>query len=144
VEQIEQTLRLTQKAKIKVHATFMFGLPGETKTSIEETLAFARKLNPDTLQASIAEPYPGTAFYEMAKRDGSLKVDDWEDFDGELKGAVEYPHLSKQDIQKAVGRMYKEFYIRPEYLLQRSLNIRCWSDVTRFGDFALGFIRRFA
>jgi anaerobic magnesium-protoporphyrin IX monomethyl ester cyclase len=144
LEEIRNTFRLTQKAGIKIHATFMFGLPGETKESIRSTMKFAKELNPDTLQASIAQPYPGTAFYEIAKRNGSLKVDDWEDFDGELRGAIEYPDLSKSEIQAAVGQMYKQFYMRPSNLLERTLKIRSWSDISRLADFAVGYVRRFA
>ena len=144
VEQICETIALTQKAGIKIHATFMFGLPGETPETIKRTMDFAKELNPDTIQASIASPYPGTTFYEMAKRDGTLKMDSWEDFDAELKGSIEYPGLPKEAIQKAVGDMYKNFYMRPAYLARRTASIRSMADVLRFGDLALGYVRRFA
>ena len=44
---------------IKIHGTFILGLPGETKDTIEQTIKFATEINPHTLQVSLAAPYPG-------------------------------------------------------------------------------------
>lgn len=144
LEQIRGAFRLTRQAGIKSHATFMFGLPGETRETIEETMKLARELTPDTIQCSIALPYPGTEFYDMAKRNGTLKIDGWMDFDGELCGAVEYPGLTKEYIRNSVGRMYKQYYMRPGYLLNRIINIRSLADIRRFVNLAMGYFRRFS
>ena len=55
---------------ITVHGTFILGLPGESRETIQETIRFAKEVNPHTLQVSLAAPYPGTALYAqaMAKR----------------------------------------------------------------------------
>ena len=45
---------------ITIHGTFILGLPGETKETIEETIRFATEINPHTIQVSLAAPYPGT------------------------------------------------------------------------------------
>jgi len=55
--------RFTKHAKelgIKIHGTFILGLPGETAETIQETIRFASDIDPDTVQVSIAAPYPGT------------------------------------------------------------------------------------
>jgi len=144
IEQIENAFRMTRKAGIKSHATFMFGLPGETKETIAQTMKLARKLNPDTIQCSIALPYPGTEFYEIAKRDGTLSVDNWIDFDGELCGVIKYPGLTKEIIRDSVGQMYRQYYIRPRYIISRILAIRSLSDINRFINLAMGYFRRFS
>ena len=54
---------------ITVHGTFIVGLPGE-KPAIQETIRFAKEINPHRLQVSIAAPYPGTALYQQAKENG--------------------------------------------------------------------------
>src|SRR5208337_1691247 len=48
---------------IVIHGTFILGLPGETRETIEETLKFAKEINPHTIQVSLAAPYPGTFLY---------------------------------------------------------------------------------
>ncbi len=144
LEQIRNAFMLTKKAGIKSHATFMFGLPGETEETIHKTVEFAKELNPDTIQCSIALPYPGTEFYDLAKKDNTLKINTWKDFDGELCGAVEYPNLSKDIIRNSVGWMYKQYYMRPAYLINRIISIRSFADVKRFINLAMGYFRRFS
>ena len=57
---------------ITVHGTFILGLPGETRETIQETIRFARDVNPHTLQVSVAAPYPGTELYRQALENGWL------------------------------------------------------------------------
>ena len=54
---------------ITIHGTFILGLPGETKETIEETIRFATEINPHTIQVSLAAPYPGTFLYKQARRE---------------------------------------------------------------------------
>ncbi len=51
---------------ILVHGTFVLGLPGETKETIGESIRFACRLDIDTIQVSLAAPYPGTELYRQA------------------------------------------------------------------------------
>jgi radical SAM superfamily enzyme YgiQ (UPF0313 family) len=51
---------------IMVHGTFILGLPGETRETIAKSIAFAKEINPHTIQVSLAAPYPGTRLYEQA------------------------------------------------------------------------------
>ena len=57
---------------IVIHGTFILGLPGETKETIEETIRFATEINPQTIQISLAAPYPGTLLYKQALENGWL------------------------------------------------------------------------
>ena len=57
---------------IKIHGTFILGLPGETKETIEETIKYAVEINPHTMQVSLAAPYPGTYLYKQAVENGWL------------------------------------------------------------------------
>ena len=144
LKQIQNAFSLTRKAGIKSHATFMFGLPGETPQTIKETMSLAKKLNPDTIQCSIALPYPGTEFYEIASANNTLKINSWVDFDGELCGAVEYPNLNKELIRESVGKMYKQYYMRPSYIIRRLFSIRSFADISRLVNLAMGYFRRFS
>src|SRR5262249_9537509 len=57
---------------IVIHGTFILGLPGETRETIEETIRFAAEVNPHTIQISLAAPYPGTFLYKQALANGWL------------------------------------------------------------------------
>lgn len=61
--------KLTNKYKIETINSVMLGLPGETRESINKTISFLRRTKEiQHATYSIAMPYPGTEFYEMAKR----------------------------------------------------------------------------
>jgi hopanoid biosynthesis associated radical SAM protein HpnJ len=99
---------------ITIHGTFIMGLPGETHETIEETIRFAREINPHTLQVSIAAPYPGTFLYRQAVENGWLNETDPElvDSHGVQIAPLNYPHLSHTEIFNSVEEFYRRFYLR--------------------------------
>src|ERR671937_553327 len=103
---------------IVIHGTFILGLPGETRETIEETIRFAQEMNPETLQVSLASPYPGTAFYDYAVEHGYIKPDDLVDETGYQKCVINYPNLSGEEIFAAVEKFYKSYYLRPRYIFK--------------------------
>src|SRR5437773_10104750 len=108
--------RFTRDAKdlgIKIHGTFILGLPGETRQTIDETVRFACELDPDTIQVSLAAPYPGTALYGQAVEQGWLVRDALVGEDGTQQSPLGYPDLPHTEIFEAVPRFYRRFYFRP-------------------------------
>jgi len=101
---------------IKIHGTFIMGLPGETRETIEETIRFARDIDPDSLQVSLAAPYPGTALYREALERGWLAKTELVDAGGTQTSVLGYPHLSREEIFASVERFYLRFYFRPRKL----------------------------
>jgi hopanoid biosynthesis associated radical SAM protein HpnJ len=105
-----------RKLGITIHGTFILGLPGETRATIENTIAYAREINPHTIQVSLAAPYPGTALYRQALDNGWLnehKVIHLVNERGVQLASISYPHLSREEIYHSVERFYKSFYFRP-------------------------------
>ncbi len=99
---------------IVIHGTFILGLPGETEETIEETIRYAKEIDPHTIQVSLAAPYPGTFLYKQATENG------WFDNTNALltEGGTQiaqlsYPHLSSERIFDKVEEFYKRFYFRP-------------------------------
>ena len=114
---IEVARRFTQDCHdlgIKIHGTFILGLPGETRETIEETIKFATEINPHTMQVSLAAPYPGTFLHKQAVENGWLDADHAEliDENGVQIAPLHYPHLSHQEIFNSVEVFYKRFYFR--------------------------------
>jgi hopanoid biosynthesis associated radical SAM protein HpnJ len=99
---------------ITIHGTFILGLPGETKETIEETIRFATEINPHTIQVSLAAPYPGTFLYRQALENAWLDEANAElvDTHGVQLAPLSYPHLSHTEIFDAVETFYKRFYFR--------------------------------
>ncbi len=129
---------------IIVHGTFILGLPGETRETIEETLQFAKDVNPRTLQVSLAAPYPGTFLYKQAKENGWFAADlDLLTDDGTQIAPLDYPHLAHTEIFKSVEEFYKKFYFRPskiaeilgEMLMSREMLVRRLREGVEFFHF---------
>ncbi|BAW80389.1 radical SAM domain-containing protein [Candidatus Nitrosoglobus terrae] len=103
------------KLGIKIHGTFIVGLPGETQETLEETIRFAQDINPHTIQVSLAAAYPGTFLYRQAQENGWLRNNE----QGLVAGnglqisSLEYPHLSHEEIFEGLSTFYKRFYFRP-------------------------------
>jgi radical SAM superfamily enzyme YgiQ (UPF0313 family) len=99
---------------IVTHGTFILGLPGETKETIEETIRFAIDINPHTIQVSLAAPYPGTFLHRQALQNNWL-VDESAELlteRGTQLACLSYPHLSHTEIFRSVDDFYKRFYFR--------------------------------
>ena len=99
---------------IKIHGTFILGLPGETRETIQETIRFATEINPHTLQVSLAAPYPGTFLHKQATEQGWLDEKNAELIDehGIQIAPLTYPHLSHTEIFDSVETFYRKFYFR--------------------------------
>ena len=114
IEVAKQFTKDCHELGIKIHGTFILGLPGESKETIEETIRFAVEVNPHTLQVSLAAPYPGTFLYDQAVENGWLDIDHAELIDerGVQIAPLHYPHLSHTEIFDSVESFYKRFYFR--------------------------------
>ena len=124
---VDRARRFAQDCRdlgITVHGTFILGLPGETRETIQETIRFAREVNPHTIQVSVAAPYPGTELYQRAKENGWLPADDdgaaLVSDGGTQLAALSYPHLGHTEILQSVDAFYKRFYFRAGKLAEMS------------------------
>ncbi len=118
---LERARRFTQdchKLGILIHGTFILGLPGETKDTIEESMRFAREMDCETIQVSLASPYPGTELFRQVSEAGYLAVDPLLDESGYQRCTVTYPGLTSDEIYGAVERFYRSFYFRPRYIFK--------------------------
>ena len=124
VERARQFAADCRELGITVHGTFILGLPGETKETIQETIRFAREVNPHTIQVSIAAPYPGTELHRQAVEKGWLPDDDdgatLVSEQGTQLAALSYPHLQHTEILDSVDAFYRRFYFRAGKLAEMS------------------------
>jgi radical SAM superfamily enzyme YgiQ (UPF0313 family) len=135
---------------ITVHGTFILGLPGETRETIEQTIRFAREVNPHTIQVSVAAPYPGTELHRQAVEnewlpagaDGAALVSEG----GTQLATLSYPHLGHTEILDSVDAFYKRFYFRAGKLAEMSAELLRRPDMAarrlREGGEFVRFLRR--
>jgi hopanoid biosynthesis associated radical SAM protein HpnJ len=115
IEVAERFTRDCHELGIQIHGTFILGLPGESTETIRETVEFAKRINPHTIQVSLAAPYPGTFLYNQAVQNGWLDAANAElvDDHGIQIAPLHYPHLSHKEIFNSLEGFYREFYFRP-------------------------------
>jgi radical SAM superfamily enzyme YgiQ (UPF0313 family) len=102
LEKVKSACRITRELGIRMHLTFMFGLPGETPASVEATTALALALDPDELQLSLCTPFPGTRLHEEAVSGGWLVGD--ASLDGFNDAALDLPTISSAELVSAQRR----------------------------------------
>ena len=132
VETIEKTFQMIRKVGIDTHAHLMFGSPGETKETLRNSIEFVKKINPDTIDIGVITPFPGTELYEMVAKKTN-KMEEGIQFDiGNVHTKTFFNEyfcdLKGEEIEKAITRAYKEFYLRPGYVLKRFLKMRNFND----------------
>jgi len=106
LKKAEETIKHTKELGIKVHLTFMFGLPGETKETIRRTIDFALGLDPHSVQFSLATPFPGTQYFDELKERGLLVSQNWSDYDGNYKAVFNTTELSAMELKQTRERAY--------------------------------------
>jgi radical SAM superfamily enzyme YgiQ (UPF0313 family) len=134
---IEQSRGFAQTAHrlgFVLHGCFMIGAPGETHQSARATIEFAKSLPLDTMQASGICVYPGTEMYRWAKENGYLVPKDWTEWvdrNGEQVTLLNYPQLSKQEMDHYINLALRQFYLRPRQMLSMLISMRDLGDLRR-------------
>jgi hopanoid biosynthesis associated radical SAM protein HpnJ len=119
IERARQFTRDCHKLGLVIHGDFILGLPGETRETINNTIAFAKELDVETIQVSVAHAYPGTELYDYAVKNGFMVADSkMVDEGGHQLAHIQYPGLAADEILASVHRFYDEYYFRPKAVLR--------------------------
>lgn len=115
IERARQFTKDCRKLGLVIHGDFILGLPGETRETINNTIAFAKELDVETIQVSVAHAYPGTELYDYAVSHGFMVKDTkMVDEGGHQLAHIQYPGLPADEILDSVHRFYDEYYFRPK------------------------------
>jgi anaerobic magnesium-protoporphyrin IX monomethyl ester cyclase len=109
---IEQGVCLTRDIGIETACFFMMGFPGESAPEMEETLQFAKNLNPTYASFHEATPYPGTILWSSSVL-RSVSADLNMPFPSYCEGQ------SPIFLNKTLKRAYLSYYLRLPYIVER-------------------------
>ena len=121
-QKIRAAFRNMRDAGVRSFAFFIFGYPGETVSSMSQTVEYAIELDPDFANFYPAVPYPGTALYDKSIREGLLSPEagaDWSRMEYSyylLKGNG----LDDRIVMDAINRAKRRFFLRPAYLMRHA------------------------
>ena len=142
VETARRFARDCRRLGIRIHADFIIGLPGETKETIQRTMDFARELDCETIQVSLAHAYPGTELYDQVERQGFLTMAPMTDGCGHQTPHIAYPGLTRAEMMAAVNQFYDSYYFRPR-IIWRIVREALWDrhERARLYHEAVAFLR---
>ena len=127
--QARETLEMAHALGIKNHVSFIIGLPGETPESVRHTIQFIKSVPVDSVQFSVAIPFPGTEFYEYVEQNGFLVSRDWSKYNGFDHVVVRTEAMSADEISQAVDRARRSVYFDPKFIARRLSYIRSAGDL---------------
>jgi hopanoid biosynthesis associated radical SAM protein HpnJ len=107
-----------QTLGLVIHGDFILGLPGETKKSIRNTIEFAKRLDCETIQVSIAHAFPGTELFEYVEQNGFITNRAMSDETGHQMAHIEYLGLPVEYVLEMVQKFYDEYFFRPKVALR--------------------------
>src|SRR5579871_408616 len=114
IEMAERFTANCKKLGLVIHGDYIIGLPGESHQTIRKTIEFAKRMDTETIQVSIAAPYPGTELYDYLKNNGLITINgSMTDDTGHQLPNFSYPGLDHADLVEWVERFYGEYFFRP-------------------------------
>jgi len=129
LEQARATLELSHELGLKNHISFVVGMPGETPESVENTIRYIRSVPADSVQFSVAIPFPGTRFFKYVEENGFLLTRDWTKYNGFDHVVMRTEAMSAEEIAGAITRARRKVYFTPRFILRRLSYIRDMRDV---------------
>ncbi len=124
IPQIKKAIKITKKAGIRTGAYFIIGYVRENKHTIRQTIDLAKNLNLDFAMFYLATPLPMTSFHELAVKDGIIDSNYWKEYSLNLRHDT-LPYMVK-GTKWWVAKAYREFYMRPSYLIKKIKDIHAW------------------
>jgi radical SAM superfamily enzyme YgiQ (UPF0313 family) len=122
LNKIRAFFHLCRKLKIRTIGTFIIGFPEDTRESCLKTIRFAKQLNCDFASFHVAVPRPETPLRKKALQMG-LTASNLSPMDQSGSFiAMASQKLTKEEILKLRAKAVRDFYLRPQYLLNRIIS----------------------
>ena len=118
LDKIDRAFRILDKAGIETRGSFIVGLPGENRQSLQNTVDFAKSLKMYHFGLNIATPYPGTKMWQMAEKGDGIRFEnmDFSAFRRWGNAVVATDGLEAHDLVQAQRKALIQFYLRPKIL----------------------------
>jgi radical SAM superfamily enzyme YgiQ (UPF0313 family) len=141
-EQVMETVRYTKQRGLKVLGFFLFGFPGETRQTIEDTTRFSLELPLDYALYSILLPMPDTDIYTYYQEHGL--GDYWAEYtlDESKTELIEFigTGVTRAETAQYALQAYRRFYFRPRIIWNRLRKLSSFGEFRRLFAGAVGIL----
>jgi len=125
---IKETIFQTRTAGIEAAAFLMIGLPGDNEQNIRDSLSFVKRLGLDKLGFRITQPFPGSELYKNAVARKEIFKDIEYRYYHNMAAHNRFAYVAKdltaETLVRYRNKFYREFYMRPLYLLKQIIRYR--------------------
>ncbi len=108
-EDARKAVKLLKKNDIFTQAMLIIGQRKDTSESIAGLREFVNELDPDLAIYAILTPFPGTAVYEEAKKNGWIEDWNWANYDM-VHAVMPTESLSIREVQEELYHCYRSFF----------------------------------
>lgn len=142
-QQVSDIIEYTNRSGIRSLGFFMFGYPGESRESIEDTIRFALALPLDYAQFTILVPMPDTVIYAYYRERGL--PDYWADYTRnescDLPIELIDTRLTRNEVSACIADAYRRFYFRPRIIMNSLMGASSLREVIKLAGGAAGLLR---
>ncbi len=104
-----KAMKLLKENDIFSQGMFIIGQRKDTAKSISGLREFVNELDPDLAIFAILTPFPGTAVYEEAQRNGWIEDWNWANYDM-VHAVMPTEYLSVKEVQEELYNCYRSFF----------------------------------
>lgn len=115
---VKNIVKILKRHNITSRLSFIVGGPNDTKYSLEKTISYLKKINPDLIVVNMATPFPGTALFEyVTEKNLFVKNIDWASFTGAIP-VFKPNNLRIDQVSYYYRKFYRSFYLRPSQIFK--------------------------
>lgn len=135
IDKMYKGIELLKKYSVPIKLNILLGASSkETIKSIRDTIKTVKELRVDAVMFSICNPFPGTEFWDIAKRNGWLLYPEYTPVDVQKQSTINYAHLSAGELEKEILMANRQFFLRPQFWLKYIYRMK--NPVTFLKDFS--------
>lgn len=132
LEEAEQLCGWCREVGLMVHPNLIIGNPGETESTIDETIGFTRKLYSHYPVFTHMVPYPGTTLWNEINRYGEIKIDNFDFFTFGCEKRCFVPFgLTEESLVAKRNEAYRKCYLNFPMIMRHLRSLESLQDLNR-------------
>ena len=129
LDTVRKAYKLAKKFGFETWGFFIVGLPGENKETVNDTIEFAKELDPDFAKFLILKPYPGSEVFKQLDKDKLIFNFDYDNYGVYTKPVHNLPELSAQEMIDLQKKAFRRFYLRPKKIFQHLRRMKSFTQL---------------
>ncbi len=127
LQQIEEAFAIAKELGIETWGFFLIGIPGEDRGTINDTIDFSIRLDPDIAKFHVLKPFPKSAVFEQLDSKGLIIDHDYAHYGIHTGPVHRLETLSRDDLLDLQRQAYRRFYLRPSKIFKEIIRLKSWN-----------------